>query len=75
MERERRLRNGVPDYYDEYYYGDYYYDYYYDPFYYDGPIIDYGIPRPYGVGLSRYNKHKDSRRNKYDRKNERKGHY
>lgn len=64
MERERRYRNGIPEYYDDYYYDDYY-DYYYD-YYYDGPI-NLGIPRPYGVGLSRYNSNnkRDNRKRPY----------
>lgn len=86
MERERRFRNGIPDYYyDDYYYGDYYYDDYYydyypDPYYYGAPL-DLGIPRPYGVGLSRYNKPKhDNKKHKYERRDHKKddrkrGHY
>lgn len=53
MERERRYRNGIPEYYDDYYYDDYYDEYYYDSYNYAPKTL--GIPRPHGVGLSRYN--------------------
>ena len=64
MEKERRIRNGDLDYYDDYYYDDYYYgDYYYDPLYYGFGYGGFVMPRPLGVGLGRFD-----RRDKYDHK-------